>query len=94
MGIRGPSASDLHRPAVAIPLAAAYLAELEGRFGGSEVATLAAYNAGEAQAELWRKYCQTDEPEELLAKVGFRETRAYVVRVLESRAQYAALYGL
>ncbi len=55
---------------------------------------LAAYNAGEAQAELWRSYCRSGEPEEYLAKIGFRETRAYVFRVLESRAQYADLYGL
>jgi soluble lytic murein transglycosylase len=90
----GPGVADLHRPEVAIPLAAAYLAELTGRFDGLDPAILAAYNAGEAQTELWRSYCSTREPEELLAKIGFRETRAYVFRVLESRAQYAALYGL
>ena len=54
---------------------------------------VAAYNAGEDQATLWRRYCQTAEPEEYLAKVGFRETRAYLVRVMESRAHYDALYG-
>jgi soluble lytic murein transglycosylase len=86
--------SDLNRPEVAIPLAAAYLAELSARFGGAEPAILAAYNAGEVQTELWRSYCATTEPEEFLAKIGFRETRAYVLRVLESRARYASLYGL
>ena len=106
-------AEDLHRPDISIALGAAYLAELEKRFGkaGREIErgaagagdagpgsvavpamTVAAYNAGEDQAELWRRYCQTGEPEEYLAKVGFRETRAYLVRVLESRAHYAALY--
>jgi soluble lytic murein transglycosylase len=94
LGLRAPAVADLHRPEVAIPLAAAYLAELSARFDGSEAAILAAYNAGEAQTELWRSYCSTRDPEELLAKIGFRETRAYVFRVLESRAQYAALYGL
>lgn len=88
-------AEHLHRPEVSIALGAAYLAELEGRFGegaNRRPMVVAAYNAGEDQAALWRRYCQTDEPEEYLAKVGFRETRAYLVRVLESRAQYAALY--
>jgi soluble lytic murein transglycosylase len=88
-------AEDLHRPKVSIALGAAYLAELEGRFGAAatrQPMVVAAYNAGEDQAALWRRYCQTDEPEEYLAKVGFRETRAYLVRVLESRAQYADLY--
>ena len=72
-----------------------FLAELDGRFGAAanrRPMVVASYNAGEDQAALWRRYCQTDEPEEYLAKVGFRETRAYLVRVLESRAQYAALY--
>ena len=75
----------------------AYLAELERHFGAGAAArplAVAAYNAGEDQAALWRRYCQTAEPEEYLAKVGFRETRAYLVRVLESRAQYASLYPL
>lgn len=52
---------------------------------------LAAYNAGEAQAELWLRYCFTQEPEEFLSKIGFRETRAYVLRVLESYAHYREL---
>ncbi len=86
-------AEDLHRPEVSIALGAAYLDELGRRFGGSRSMMVAAYNAGEEQAVLWRRYCQTAEPEEYLAKIGFRETRAYLVRVLESRAQYAALYG-
>ena len=90
-------AEDLHRPEVSIALGAAYLAELERHFGAGAAArplAVAAYNAGEDQAALWRRYCQTAEPEEYLAKVGFRETRAYLVRVLESRAQYASLYPL
>lgn len=95
LGVAGtPRVSDLHRPEVAIPLAATLLAELGARFDGLDPAIVAAYNAGEAQAELWRSYCLTREPEELLAKIGFRETRAYVSRVLEGRSHYAALYGL
>ncbi len=95
-------AEELHQPAISIALGAAYLAELKLRFGEGPSAaaasplsplTVAAYNAGEDQATLWRRYCQTAEPEEYLAKVGFRETRSYLVRVLESQAQYAALYA-
>ena len=86
-------AEDLHLPEVSIALGSAYLAELQRRFGDARPMMVAAYNAGEEQAVLWRRYCQTAEPEEYLAKVGFLETRAYLVRVLESRAQYAALYA-
>jgi soluble lytic murein transglycosylase len=84
---------SLHEPAIAIPLGAAYLAELERRFPRAAPVAVAAYNAGEDQAALWRRYCLTAEPEEYLAKIGFRETRAYVIRVLESQAAYRALYG-
>lgn len=87
------TARDLHDPGVAIPLGAAYLAELERRFPRAPAVAVAAYNAGEDQAALWRRHCATSEPEEYLAKIGYAETRAYVIRVLESRAIYRALYG-
>lgn len=83
---------DLHRPEVSIALGAAYLGELETLFGGKIAPTVAAYNAGEPQAELWQRYCKTDEPEEYLAKIAFKETRAYVVKVLTSQANYTELY--
>jgi soluble lytic murein transglycosylase len=84
---------SLHDPGIAIPLGAAYLADLARRFPRATEVGVAAYNAGEDQAALWRRYCLTSEPEEYLAKIGFRETRAYVLRVLESQAAYQALYG-
>ncbi len=87
------TARQLHDPAIAIPLAAAYLAELDRRFPRSRPVAVAAYNAGEDQAALWRRYCVTGEPEEFLARIGYAETKAYVVRVLESREIYRALYG-
>ena len=85
---------DLHDPAIAVPLGASYLAELAARFQGEPTAMVAAYNAGEDQTALWQRYCLSAEPEELLSKIGFGETRAYVARVLESRAAYRALGGL
>ena len=36
---------------------------------------VAAYNAGEPQAQLWRSYCYSFEPAEYLSKVGFPQTR-------------------
>jgi soluble lytic murein transglycosylase len=78
---------------VAIALGASYLGNLAARFQGREEVMVAAYNAGEEQAALWLRYCFSQEPEEYLSKVGFRETRAYAQRVLASRAHYAALYA-
>ncbi|MDH3403333.1 MAG: lytic transglycosylase domain-containing protein [Acidobacteriota bacterium] len=93
LGLGTLDAAALHRPEIAIRLGAAYLAELGARFGGRTHLMLAAYNAGEAQAELWRSYCASDERAEYLSKVGFRETRDYLRKVLVSYARYRELYG-
>jgi soluble lytic murein transglycosylase len=91
-GLPPIAARDLHDPMVAIPLGAAYLAQLSARFQGDELSIAAAYNAGEAQVAAWRRYCYSSQPEELLGKIGFGETRAYATRVQESRAAYQALW--
>ncbi len=89
----GPiSPNDLDRPEVAIALGAAYIAELGERFGGEPAKMAAAYNAGEPQAELWGRYCFSDDPAELYTKIAFPETRNYVRKVLTSRAHYVDLY--
>lgn len=90
----GPIApQDLERPEIAIALGAAYLHELWDVFDGSTPEIVAAYNAGEPQAALWRRYCFSDEPEEYLTKVSFQETRGYLTKVLTSRAHYVELYA-
>ena len=86
-------ASDLHRPQLSIALGAAYLAELAELFEGREHMMVAAYNAGEPQAQLWRSYCYSLDPAEYYSKVGFPQTRGYLAKVLSSRAQYGELYG-
>ncbi len=91
IGLAELSASDLERPEISIALGAAYLAQLQRQLGGT-VQAVAAYNAGEMQAELWRAYCTSQEPAEYFSKLSFRETRGYVEEVLSSRAQYNELY--
>lgn len=93
VGLETVTAEDLHRPEIALTLGAAYLAELSQRFTDQPYAVVAAYNAGENQAALWRSYCFSREPEEYFSKVGFQETRSYLAKVLESREHYARLYG-
>lgn len=83
---------DLYDPEVSIPLGAAYLAELQEDFGGALHSAVAAYNAGPAQARLWQSYCYSREMPEYFSKTGFAQTRAYLRKVLSSRAQYAELY--
>jgi soluble lytic murein transglycosylase len=91
LGLGALKPADLETPELAIALAAAYLAELVQRTGSPERA-VAAYNAGEAQVALWQSTCASDEPEEFLSKVSFKETRAYLQRVLTSRNAYAEIY--
>ncbi len=83
---------DLEDPALAIELGAAYLAELRALFGNEQHIMVAAYNAGEAQAGLWRRHCYTSGADEYFTKVGFSETRNYVEHVLHNLAQYRDLY--
>ena len=93
LGWRSLEAVDLHRPEIAIALAAAYLAELENLFEGRVEVAIAAYNAGENQARLWASYCYSREPEEYFSKVGFTQTRNYLRKVDSSRAQYQEIYA-
>lgn len=83
---------DLDRPEISIALGAAYFRRLADNFSGNLPEMIAAYNAGEPQATLWRQYCHTNETEEYLSKVAFRETRGYLNKVLTSRAHYSDLY--
>jgi soluble lytic murein transglycosylase len=92
LGLPQVSPADLYRPEVSIALGAAYLGELGRRYDGTAPQVVAAYNAGEPQAELWRSYCRSAEVEEYYTKVGFSETRGYLTRVLGSWARYHSLY--
>ncbi len=85
---------DLEDPAVAIALGAAYLGELRHRLGDHAAIVLAAYNAGEDQARLWKSYCYSREPEEYFSKVGFSETKDYLRKVLTSLAHYREIYAV
>ncbi|HET9225805.1 MAG TPA: lytic transglycosylase domain-containing protein, partial [Thermoanaerobaculia bacterium] len=82
---------DLYRPEIALALGAAYVATLLKEFNGASHMAVAAYNAGEPQAALWRSYCFSPEMEEYFTKVSFQETRNYLRKVLTSRAHYEEL---
>jgi soluble lytic murein transglycosylase-like protein len=93
LGMDRLEAEDLDRPEVAIDLGGAYLAQLLRTFRGTPHIAIAAYDAGEAQATLWRTYCFSPEPEEYFTKIGFRETRLHLARVLTAWNWYQRLYG-
>ncbi len=83
---------DLYRPEISLAIGAAYLALLLKDFDGANHVAVAAYNAGEPQAALWRSYCFGPEMEEFFTKVTFQETRSYMRKVLTSQAHYQDLW--
>lgn len=77
---------DLADPDLNIRYGTFYLRHLLDRFGGNEVAALAAYNAGPEQAEAWGgASLEVDD-------IEFDETRHYVEGVLQKRDEYRKNY--
>lgn len=77
---------DLSDPDLNIRYGSFYLRELLDLYGGSEVAALAAYNAGPTQADRWGGKSMRVED------ISWPETRAYVEKVLEKRSEYRTTY--
>ena len=73
---------DLHNPELNIRYGSWYLRHLLDKYGDEELA-LAAYNAGQANVDRWRKEG---------SGIAFPETRHYVQRVRELKAIYARAY--
>jgi soluble lytic murein transglycosylase len=83
---------DLYRPEVSIALGAAHLGALLKDFSGGVIPAVAAYDAGEPEAMVWRNQCFSQEPEEMYTKIGTSATRDYVRRVVAAWEQYEELY--
>jgi soluble lytic murein transglycosylase len=78
---------DLSDPDLNIRYGTFYLRHLLDRFGGNEVAALAAYNAGPENVEAWGgSGLGVDD-------IEFPETRAYVEAVLADRDSYRHNYA-
>lgn len=87
LGLPRPSRNDLYDPGLNITLGSAYLARMQGRYGGSAVLAAAAYNAGPGNVDKWRPEYRIDA-DIWVATIPFRETRGYVRRVLAYRVIY------
>jgi soluble lytic murein transglycosylase len=78
---------DLADPDLNIRYGTFYLNHLLDRFGGNEIAALAAYNGGPENAEAWGGAAlEVDD-------IAFPETRSYVESVLEFRTRYQEIYA-
>lgn len=78
---------DLADPELNIRYGTFYLRYLMNKYDGDEVAVLAAYNAGEGNADEWGGSAMK------ASDISFPETRAYVDEVLEKQEQYRNTYA-
>jgi soluble lytic murein transglycosylase len=79
--------ADLADPDINIRYGTFYLGQLLQRYGGNEVAALAAYNAGPSNAESW------GGAELTVDAIPTAETRGYVDEVLGKRGDYRDKYA-
>ncbi|HEV7132144.1 MAG TPA: lytic transglycosylase domain-containing protein [Gaiellaceae bacterium] len=75
--------SDLDNPEINVRYGAWYLRHLLDKYGNDERTALAAYNAGQANVDEWRRKGES---------VQFPETRAYVDRVERLKGIYRRTY--
>ncbi|MDR7454157.1 MAG: lytic transglycosylase domain-containing protein, partial [Armatimonadota bacterium] len=81
---------DLQDPSLNLRLGARYLRAQLDRFRGDLVFAIAAYNAGPGAAARWTALDR--DPDYLVERIPYAETRAYVRRVLGSYGVYRWLY--
>jgi soluble lytic murein transglycosylase len=83
---------DLYRPVVNIQLGTNHLMKLLARFDGEFYTALAAYNAGENAAPIWRNLSGSD-PDLFVEVVRYEETRNYIRGIYENFKMYQTLYN-
>jgi soluble lytic murein transglycosylase-like protein/predicted negative regulator of RcsB-dependent stress response len=91
MGLKIPSYDDLYDPGLSIRLGARYLSGLIDRSQGAYVETVAAYNAGENNADRWKRRCGADDADCFVREIDFDETKNYVQKILFDYSVYQKL---
>jgi soluble lytic murein transglycosylase len=85
--------SDLGDAQINIQYGSYYLRYLLDRYGGNETLALAAYNGGEGNVDRWLVRASKDARQFTPDDIPFPETRAYVDRVQQARADYRDTYA-
>jgi soluble lytic murein transglycosylase len=88
-----PSARDLERPGVNIPLGATYLGQLVELYDGAIYRAVAAYNAGEDAVAKWDRRFGEAPPDEFVEQITYAETRDYVKAVMRGHRRYRSIYN-
>jgi soluble lytic murein transglycosylase len=84
---------DLENPKTSISMGTWYLASLNKEFKGNEILMLAAYNGGRGNVKQWMRNYHWTMDFKNINQIPFKETRAYAVKVLNSKRRYRELYG-
>lgn len=77
-----------------IKLGTRHFRDLLKQYDGDVVYSIAAYNAGAAAVDRWRKSRSGLAKDEFIESIPYQETRDYVKKVYASAATYRRLYGL
>lgn len=85
------SVSDLNDPATNIDMGTWYFRYLKSKYGNDKLA-LAAYNSGFRNVDRWLKNNSSSTVDEMVTRIPFEETRAFVVRVKSAEKMYKKLY--
>ncbi|HEX9079299.1 MAG TPA: transglycosylase SLT domain-containing protein [Desulfuromonadaceae bacterium] len=81
-------------PEFNIKVGTRHLRDLLKGYNGDAIYTIAAYNAGAAAVERWRRNMKGLKKDEFIESIPYQETRDYVKKVYASAATYRQLYGL
>lgn len=81
-------------PEYNIRLGTLHLRDLMKEYEGDVIYVAAAYNAGAAALERWRKNLKGLKKDEFIESIPYQETRDYVKKVYTSAVIYRQLYGL
>ena len=81
-------------PEYNIRLGTKHLRDLMKEYNGDVIYAAAAYNAGSAALEKWKKNLKGLKKDEFVENIPYQETRDYVKKVYASAATYRQLYGL
>lgn len=90
-GIHLDHHEDLYEPSINIPVGAALLKKLQGKYKGNFVLTAAAYNANERAIENWLKTRLREDTLEFIEDIPYDETRSYVKLVMRNFIFYSRL---
>ncbi len=86
------TSADLHRPIVSVLFGTFYLATQRDRFEGDLFASLAAYNAGPGNAQIWKDLAPSD-PDLFLEVIRLDQPQLYIRVIFEVYEIYRNLYS-